>query len=156
MATNVLEIAIEAAKIATNPAGYLLERIVKNTSKNVSKAEARSQDDIAALRLEAERQELEMRMAEAQARVAQEVAIARRIQMAEEVEMKEYYDYSGEGSLGGKFDGQNLSIGASGSGRRVSKRVFKFKGNVSLDLPNETGAEVVRDEESKTPVDASQ
>lgn len=35
MATDVLAIALEAAKIATNPTGYLLEKIVRNTSNNV-------------------------------------------------------------------------------------------------------------------------
>lgn len=87
-----------------------------------------------------------MRMAEAQARVAQEVAIARRIQTAEEVEMKEYYDYSGDGHIGGKFDGKNVSVGAGGSGRRVSKRVYKFKGNVSPETAPE--AELATAEEA--------
>lgn len=134
MASDVLGIAVEAAKIAINPTSYLLEKIVKSASKSVESPKPDGPDDIVALRLETERQELEMRMAEAQARVAQEVAIARRIQTAEEVEMEEYYDYSGDGHIGGKFDGTNISIGAGGAGRRVSKRVFKFKGNVALDI----------------------
>jgi hypothetical protein len=134
MASDVLGIALEAAKIAINPTSYLLEKIVKSASKNVESPKPDGSDDIVALRLETERQELEMRIAEAQARVAQEVAIARRIQTADEVEMEEYYDYSGDGHIGGKYDGTNISIGAGGSGRRVSKRIFKFKGNVALDI----------------------
>jgi len=43
------------------------------------------------------RQELEGRIAEYQARVAQEVAIAKRIDNALEVENEEFYDTSGEG-----------------------------------------------------------
>lgn len=70
-------------------------------------------------------------MAEAQARVAQEVAIARRIETAEEVEMEEFYDYSGEGHIGAKSDGQFLSLGAGGAGRRISRRVYRFRGNTA-------------------------
>jgi len=134
VASDVLGIAVEAAKIAINPTSYLLEKIVKSASKNVESPKPDGPDDIVALRLETERQELEMRMAESQARVAQEVAIARRIQTAEEVEVEEYYDYHGDGHIGGKYDGANISIGAGGSGRRVSKRIFKFKGNVAFDI----------------------
>lgn len=147
MASDVLGIALEAAKIAINPTSYLLEKIVKSASKNVESPKPNGPDDIVALRLETERQELEMRIAEAQARVAQEVAIARRIQTADEVEMEEYYDYSGDGHIGGKYDGTNISIGAGGSGRRVSKRIFKFKGNVALDIVSNEIPQVPVDEE---------
>ena len=70
-------------------------------------------------------------MAEAQARVAQELAIAKRIEVAEEVEMEEFYDYSGEASLGLKADKQSVSLGAGASGRRVSKRIYRFKSKAS-------------------------
>lgn len=81
-----------------------------------------------------------MKMAEAQARVAQELALASRIETAEEVEMEEYYDTSGEGSLGVQATEGALSLGASGSGRKVSKRVFRFKGNTTRIPTNELGA----------------
>lgn len=125
------EIAIEAAKIAIDPAGYLIRQIVDSTSKKLVDAEAGNIQDIAALRIDTERQELHMRMLEAQARVAQEVAIARRIETAEEVEMEEHYDYSREGKIGGKVDGSGASIGAGGAGRTVSRRIYKFRGNTS-------------------------
>jgi hypothetical protein len=131
MAINAKTIALEAAKIALNPSGYLLGQIVEATSKNVSKAETLSGKELAVLKLESERQELQMRMAEAQARVAQEVAIARRIETAEEVEMEEFYDYSGEGHIGAKSDGESLVLGAGGTGRRISKRVYRFRGNTA-------------------------
>jgi hypothetical protein len=129
MALDAASVAIETAKIALNPSGYLISQIVEATSKKVTKAESAANKEIAELRVEAERQELQMRMAEAQARVAQEVAIAKRIETAEEVEMEEFYDYSGEGHVGAKTDGESISIGAGGSGRRVSKRVYRFRGS---------------------------
>lgn len=44
-----------------------------------------------------------MRMSEAEARVAQELAIAKRIETAHEVEMTEYFDYSGQGTSESKL-----------------------------------------------------
>ena len=63
-----------------------------------------------------------------QAKVEQELAIARRIDSAEEVEIEEYYDVSGSGSVGLKADEASVTIGANGDGRKVTKRVIKFKG----------------------------
>jgi len=129
MAQDATNIAIQAAKIAINPSGYLIGQIVEAASKTIAKLNDAGNSGIAELKAEAERQELEMRIAAAQARVAQEVAIAKRIETAEEVEMEEFYDYRGEGQLGLKTSGEDLSIGASGSGQRVSKRVYKFRGS---------------------------
>lgn len=132
MTIDAVSIAIEAAKIASNPSGYLLGQIVEAASKSVSKADTLSDKELAVLKVESERQELQMRMAEAQARVAQEVAIARRIETAEEVEMEEFYDYSGEGHIGAKTDGKSLTLGAGVADRRISKRVYRFRGNTAL------------------------
>ena len=82
--------------------------------------------DMGRLNQELQRQELSLRMAELQARVAQELAIAQRIEGAEEVEIEEYYEAGGEGSLG--FTPGTNAIGASARGRRVTKRVFRFLG----------------------------
>lgn len=128
MAKNAPSVALEAARMALNPTGYLLDQIVEMTSKKVTQAENAADKELTVLRVEAERQEIQMRMAEAQARVAQEVAIARRIETAEEVEMEEYYDYSGSGYLGVRADEQGVTAGAGGSGRRVSKRIYRFRG----------------------------
>jgi len=53
-------------------------------------------------------------MAEAQAKVAQELAIARRVELAEQVEIEEFYDTSGEGNIGLKADEKSVALGASG------------------------------------------
>ena len=147
------KIALEAAKIGLNPTAYLLGQIAESTSKNVTHGNSVAAKELTALRAEAERQELQMRISEAQARVAQEIAIARRIESAEEVEMEEFYDYSGEGSVGGKLDEKGLFVGAGGSGRRVSKRVYRFRGHspqVSDEIVIETQKQLPLDEASPT------
>lgn len=67
-------------------------------------------------------------MAEDQAKVAQEIAIARRIDTAEEVTIEEFYDTSGEAGIGLNSNGENISLGVNGSARRVTKRIYTFKG----------------------------
>jgi hypothetical protein len=92
--------------------------------------------DLARLNQELQRQELSLRMAELQARVAQELAIAQRIEGAEEVEIEEYYENGGEGSIG--FSPGTNSVGASARGRRVTKRVFRFLGTRGGEAPSTT------------------
>jgi len=98
---------------------------------------ASSETDLAAVRAETERQENEMRRLEAQAKVAQEMAIATRIERAAEVQIEEFYDYSGEGKAGLNVDDKAISLGASGSGRRVCKRVYRFTGSLAAPIANE-------------------
>ncbi|ATX81713.1 hypothetical protein Ga0123462_0844 [Mariprofundus ferrinatatus] len=124
-----------------NPTGYLLNQLIDLTAKNVAKSEENSDMQVPSLREEVERQELQMRIAEAQARVAQELAIATRIETAEEVEMEEFYEYCGEGNIGAKTDGETFSVGAGGSGKRVSKRVYRFRGNSSIALDETTSSD---------------
>lgn len=129
-ATSAASLALEAAKAAANPSGYLLAQIVELTSRKVAKTETGS-TEISALRVEAERQELEMRIAEAQARVAQEVAIAKRIESAEEVELEEFYEYVGSGKAGLKLGAESVAVEGGAGVKRVSKRVYRFKGTVA-------------------------
>lgn len=83
--------------------------------------------DLNRLGHEVQRQELSLKMAELQARVAQELAIAERIENAQEVEIEEYYEGSVEGSAGLK-PGAGGVVGIGGAGRRVTKRIFRFLG----------------------------
>lgn len=121
----------EGAKIAINPTGYLLNKIIESTSGLIDQVDETTVAELDILRIESERQELQTRIAEAQARVAQEVAIAHRIENAEEVEMEEFYDYSGSGSAGVDIKETGVNIGAKGEGKRVSKRIYRFKGNTT-------------------------
>lgn len=77
---------------------------------------------------EADCQEHRTRIAIGQAKIVQEMAIAKRIETADEVEIEEYYDNNAEGKLGLKGDEKGLSLGISGNSNRVSKRIYKFKG----------------------------
>jgi hypothetical protein len=60
--------------------------------------------------------------------LAQNLAIAQRIETADEVEIEEYYDTSKEGTLGAKGNGDGLTFGLSASGKIIEKRIYKFKG----------------------------
>ena len=92
-----------------------------------------SADALPSVVAQTERIENEMQRLEAQARVAQEMAIAARIQTAAEVQIEEFYEYGGAGKGGLGTDGSGLTLGVSGSGKRVSKRVYKFTGVLPTD-----------------------
>lgn len=119
-----------------DPITYAIIELVK---KAVSKTDdATKNGDIFALQTEEARQEVSLRMAERQAKVAQEVAIARRIELAEEVEIEEFYDVSGEGGAGVKTNGETVSLGAQGKGKRVVRRVYRFKGTAEQNETQNT------------------
>ncbi|HEY5561983.1 MAG TPA: hypothetical protein VIK72_09570 [Clostridiaceae bacterium] len=110
----------------TSPLTWL---VVEATEKAIGKSNAVIEiGNIDEINKEAFRQEIISRMAKDQAKVAQEVAIARRIDTAEEVTIEEFYDTSGEGGIGLSSKDNNLSLGATGSGRHVTRRIYTFKG----------------------------
>lgn len=121
----VADTIIEAAKFTLNPTGYLIRKIASNIVEDSGSEKPNKLED---LRIEAEKQALTMKMAEAEARVAQELALAQRIATADEVEMEEFYETAADGKAGVSTQGESLSAGISGSGRRVTKRIFRFKG----------------------------
>lgn len=109
-------------------------------SKDIAKSSTQE------LREQAERQELEQRIKQANAKIAQEYAIAARIQTADEVEMEECYEYVGGGSGGiqANLTTGDVGLNASGEVRRVSKRIYRFKGGLQIDaLPDQQALTVV-------------
>ncbi len=76
----------------------------------------------------AKKAELESFILQAKAKAEQELSIARRIMCANEVEIEEYYDINGKGNAGLNVDESSFTFGVSGEGRKVTKRVIKFKG----------------------------
>jgi len=137
---DVLDISIKVLK-ATNP---LLWGVIELTEKAIKKStDAAQNGDIEEMTQEALRQEFILKMAEAQAKVAQEVSIARRIDTAEEVKIEEFYESGGEGSLGASLKEEGVTVGLSGSGRRIAKRVYTFKGwrDGGLDIFNKMAEE---------------
>lgn len=108
--SNILNLSSELIKIiiGSSPGvvpSLLIDKINTTSNKEISLSELRKQ--IA---------------------VAQELAIARRIETADEVEIEEYYDNSIDGHVGAKAIDNGISLGIGGSGNCVSKRVYKFKG----------------------------
>ena len=67
----------------------------KSESEKLSKSSSSKE-----MQIIAEKQRLSIEIMEKRARAAQELALAQRLIIAEEVEIEEYYDGSGEGSLG--------------------------------------------------------
>jgi hypothetical protein len=115
-----------AALKYTNP---LTRAVAEALEKNVEKInEVANYGSVEDLQKLAEKQKIEMQMAEAQAKVAQELAIASRIENAEEVIIEEYYEGTGEGKVGLDAKDGNINLGLSGEGRRIAKRVYTFKG----------------------------
>lgn len=132
MADDTKDKLATVAKVATiatmGPLGFGLGSLILDMMKtSETKIERAPKNE---LEMELAREEGRARVAEAMAHAAQEFAIASRIASADEVEIEEFYDASGEGSAGLKGDGkaQTLSLGASASGRKVTKRIIKFKG----------------------------
>jgi hypothetical protein len=140
--------AVGKAALESSP-GYRITLALWNSiSGSVSESVASSEEvtnrgDLAEMRREAERQELSMLMAERQARVSQELAIGSRIASAETVEIEEHYEYFGKGQAGLAADANTaqLNFGLSGEGKRVSRRIYRFKGmsqTFGVEIPTKT------------------
>ncbi|MCI5191486.1 MAG: hypothetical protein D3905_17230 [Candidatus Electrothrix sp. AS4_5] len=123
---NYWELALEAVVATTPIIGPSAAALIRasNESKRASES-----NDINILNDEAEKQKVELLMAEMQARVAQEMAIAQRIQSAHEVEIEEYYEGIGEGNAGIKAAEGSINVGVGGKGSKVTKRIYRFKDN---------------------------
>lgn len=117
---------LDAVRIVLNPTGYLIEKMMNRNVESFNESSDKS--TIQQLKEDAIREEIKATVLQNQAKVEQELAIARRIDSAEEVEIEEYYDLSGNAGAGLKTDGQAVSLGLNGEGRKVAKRVIKFKG----------------------------
>jgi hypothetical protein len=110
-----------------SPIGGLITKGVESAAHSISEA---SSQGIMQLREEVIKQQLLLELAQKQARVDQELAISTRIANAAEVEIEEYYEDSAKGNADIKIDAatQTGGFGLGGEGRKVSKRVYHFKG----------------------------
>lgn len=118
-------------KLALNPAGFLIEQVNNNNLEVFIGKKSTIQE----LKEDALREEIKAGVMQNLAKVEQELAIARRIENAEEVEIEEYYDVSGSGNIGVQGVAETVSIGVSGEGRKVTKRIIKFKGFTVTQIP---------------------
>ncbi|MEW5834644.1 MAG: hypothetical protein AB1832_06230 [Pseudomonadota bacterium] len=125
-AVKIASIAGRAAVEAIVP-GYV-RAIYSALSDSQGEVKAAESQGLASLEEEAKKQRVVMEFQAHQARVAQELAIAERIASSHEVQIEEYYDGSGKGHVGLKAEGESIAVGASGEGRRVTKRIIRFTG----------------------------
>lgn len=100
---------------------------VEKATQTVASASDKGVDQ---LKEEIDKQSLQIQFAHQQARIAQELTIARRIDNAEDVEIEKFYDTSGKSNAAFSVDQacQTASFGVGAEGRRVTKRVYHFKG----------------------------
>jgi hypothetical protein len=121
---------LRATQETLNVVSPLLGRLMQISVGSADHAEQTAKNgSMEELRAEAERQELTMLMAERQAKVAQELALARRIESADDVEMEEFYDVRGAAHAGLKSGEGSVSAGVGGHGQKVTRRVYRFKNN---------------------------
>lgn len=114
---------VEALKFGLNPTGYLVQ---KGAEALIIKAQGTG--TVNEIEEEARKQELQYQMLEGNAKISQELAIAQRINTADEVEIEEYFEGEGQGEIGVQVKDKNVNIGGHGHGRKIVKRVYKFKG----------------------------
>lgn len=108
--------------------GLVIELAAKKAIETFSKKSTDTNQTPAQLTDEAQKAELQSLVFQSQAKVQQELSIARRILAAEEVEIEEFYDGSASADLGVKASTEKVSFGLNGQGRKITKRVIKFKG----------------------------
>ncbi len=130
MDTDAVMAVFEKAIMAMAKATPIIGPVAGVLLGSAKDAEAASQTgELSKLTEEAKRQEVSLHMARIQAQVAQELAIAHRIENAEEVEIEEYYEGTGKGGAGISTDGISASLSIGAEGRKVTKRVYRFTGN---------------------------
>ncbi len=123
--------SLEWKDVARFAGGPIVELVIDGVEVSSKYMKDASKGNLQALREEALKQEIQMEFSKHQARVAQEIAIAKRIENAVEVEIEEYYDNVGkkDGGLNINAEARTLGIGLSSETNRVSKRIYKFRGN---------------------------
>lgn len=111
--------------LIVGPVVAAIAAALATSQDEIKEAEGKSIEN---LEQEARKQQIVMDFQAHQARVAQEISIAQRIASSIEVEIEEYYDTAGKGSAGLKAEEKSVTLGFSGEGRKVTKRIIKFKG----------------------------
>lgn len=122
---DVKTFAMEVLKVASPLTALIMEVAEMSVTKSI---DVTKNGDIEEMKAEVTRQEIATRIAEAQAKVAQELSIANRIDNANEVTIEEFYDVSGDANVGLNFKENGLNAGINGSGKKVTKRIYRFKG----------------------------
>ena len=139
-------------KLVTNPVARLfgglpliaIESIYSLVSDNPEEEDPKSLKELL------KRSEARTELALTRTRIQQEMAIASRIASATEVEIEEYYEGSGKSTAGAKNNADSVTLGISGEGKKITKRVLRFKGwRDDADLVLDSSANLVS-KDSKT------
>lgn len=119
--------------LLTNVTGVFVEKAVEKAWDiyKENKEKAKTLDELKELEI---KQNIDLRVLEKQAKIQQELAIAKRIHNALEVEIEEYYDSSLKAYSGLKANNDSIDLGISGEGQKITKRVFKFKGLKEIEI----------------------
>ena len=125
-AKKVMQEAYKSIATAWTPSNIISSVI----EQAVGEMSTTAKMNLAELQEDAIRSRIEMEKLQNIARAEQEAAIARRIDNADEVTIEEYYDVSGKGNVGLTADAktETLALGVAAEGRRITKRVYTFKG----------------------------
>jgi hypothetical protein len=135
--------AVEGLKVVSPLPGWLMSKVLDAYLDDTSNQIAGS-STLDETRKIAEKQRMAIELMERRASAAQEFALAHRMATADEVEVEEHYDVSGEGMLGldAQGDAKTQTVGASlglkGSGRVMRKRIIRLKGLVDGQSPMES------------------
>lgn len=112
--TNILSTALELSSLSTVD---LLKTFISGMNMTEESTKNKLVDD-----------DILLNNLERQTKIIRELAISRRIDTAEKVSIEEFYDTRGDGKAGVQASDASLNIGISGSGERVTKRVYTFEG----------------------------
>lgn len=125
MSTEILFSALKSLGVY-GVTGVLTEATIESIKKSREKIDAEA--SIEDLEEEVSRQEVINKISAVQAKALQELAIARRIDTALEVEIEEFYEGNGEGGVGVTLSQGNAKAGINGAGSKITKRIYRFKG----------------------------
>lgn len=120
------------------PTGLLAKQLYDLASAALENPSSGSKT-VDALAEAAATRELEQRIEQANARIAQEYAIAARISESAEVEIEEHYEYASDikGGVSGNVQTGDVSVGGSGASQRVSRRIYRFTGRAEMKACSE-------------------
>lgn len=118
----------EKVLMVANPQLYLLGKGVQLAVEKIQGMANDKSLTIDELGEELRRQEMVLQISEAQSRIAQELAIAQRINTAQEVDIEEFYDTTGKGGLSAGLSDGAIKAGLTGENKRVSKKIYRFTG----------------------------
>lgn len=121
MIKDALKFAIPGYGLASTIAEQYID-------SNKNSREILKTNDEQKIQLELVRKKAETEILEMEAKIAQELAISKRIENAAIVEIEEYYEGSGSGNIGLGVEEKSIKFGFSGEGKKVTKRVYRFTG----------------------------